>query len=183
MFGAEFFDFGIMDFERKIEVEYESKQSDFQRVLIWYYWKRIALEFVMMITLGIVFCYFLGINVLDIKNNGWAILVFIATISILHALNVHRRLFVQAGKLKQIAKPSKTIFSEKGIESITPNSSSKRDWESYAKIYETAKDFIFFSQENVFATIPKRFFKNQGEIEALKELVNRKLGEKAKLQN
>ena len=142
-----------------------------------------SLEFGLMIIIGIVLCYFLDINILDVKNNGFTTFAFIATISILFALDIYRRCFLQARKLKKIAKPSKSIFTEQGIESKTPTSSSSRDWEGYAKIYETAKDFIFFSQENVFATIPKRFFKNQGEIEALKELVNRKLGERAKLQN
>ena len=172
-----------MEFEQKIEVEYESNEKDFQRVLLWYHWKRMSLEFSLMTIIGIVFCYFLGFNVLDIKNNAWATLTFFATISILLALDIYRRCFIQANKLKEIAKPSKTTFSEQGIESKTPTASSNRDWESYTKIYETGKDFVFFSQENVFATIPKRFFKNEGEIEALRELVGRKLGERAKLQN
>ena len=172
-----------MAIEQKIEVEYELNEKDFQRILLWYHWKRIALEFGLMIILGIPLCYFLGFNVLDIKNNGWATFAFIATFSILLALNIYGRCFVQAKKLKGLAKPSKTIFTERGIESKTPTTSSSRDWESYAKIYETAKDFIFFQQENTFATIPKRFFKNQGEIDMLRELVSRKLGERAKLQN
>ncbi len=171
-----------MKVERKIEVEYESNEKDFQRVLLWYHWRRMSLESGLMIIIAIVFCYFLGFNVLDIKNNGLAALTFLATISILFALNIYSRCFRQAKKLKEIAKPSKTTFSEQGIESRTPTTSSSRDWESYAKIYETKKEFIFFSQENVFATIPKRFFKNQGEIEALTELMYRKLGERAKLQ-
>ncbi len=96
--------------------------------------------------------------------------------------DIYRRCFAQANKLKEIAKPSKTIFSEQGIKSKTPTTASKRDWESYANIYETEKDFIFFQQENAFATIPKRFFKSQTEIKALRELVSRKLGERAKLR-
>ena len=172
-----------MEAERKIEVEFESDEKDFQRVLLWYHRKRITLEFSLMIILAIVFCYFLGINVLDIKNNAWEIVAFIATISVLLAFDVYRRCFVQARKLKEIAKLSKSTFNEQGIKSKTHTSSSSRDWEGYAKIYETAKDFIFFSQENVFATIPKRFFKNQDDIKALRELVNRKLGDRAKLKN
>ena len=172
-----------MEIERKIEVEYESNEKDFQRVLFWYHWKRMALEFGLIILIAIVFCYFLGINVLDVKSYGWATFTFIATVSILFALDIYRRCFIQAKKLKEIAKPSKTIFTEQGIESKTPSASSQRDWIGYAKIYETANDFIFFSQENVFATIPKRFFKNQIEIEELRELVSRKMRERAKLQN
>jgi hypothetical protein len=172
-----------MEIERKIEVEFESNEKDFQRVLFWYHWKRMLLEYISMIIIGIPLCYFFGFNVLDIKNNGWAASTFVAALLILLALDIYKRCFMQANRLKKIAKPSKTIFSERGIESKTPTTSSSRDWSSYAKIYETAKDFIFFQQENAFATIPKRFFKNQGEIEALRELVGRKLGERAKLQN
>ncbi len=171
-----------MENSRKIEVEFESTEKDFQRVLLWYHWKRMLLEYLLMIVLGIVFCYLLGFNVLDIKNNGSAMFAFVATLSILFVLDLYRRIFFQAKKLKEIMKPAKTIFSEKGVESKTPIASSVRDWENYLKIYETKKDFIFFSQENFFATIPKRFFKNQSEIISLRELIKDKLGVKAKLQ-
>ena len=171
-----------MEFARNIEVEFESTEKDFQRVLLWYHWKRMLLEYLLMIVLGIVFCYFLGVNVFDIENNGWTVFAFIATISILLILDLYRRVFSQAKKLKGVMKQAKTVFSEDGVESTTPNASSKRDWGSYAKIYETESDFIFFSQENFFATIPKRFFKHQSEIISLRELIKVKLGEKAKLQ-
>ncbi len=166
-----------------IEVEFESTEKDFQRVLLWYHWKRMFLEYVLMVVIGITLCYFLGFNVLDIKNNGWATLAFVGTLTILLFLDIYRRCIFQANKLSEIAKPSKSSFSEKGIESKTPTTSSNREWESYAKVYETKTDFIFFQQENAFATIPKRFFKSETEIEELRELLRRKLGEKAKLIN
>ena len=171
-----------MEKARTIEVEFESTEKDFQRVLFWYHWRRMLLEYLLMIAIGIVFCYFLGFNVLDIENNGWATFAFLATLSTLLILDLYRKCFYQAKKLKEITKPAKSIFSEKGIESITPISSSSREWENYLKIYENNKDFIFFIQENFFATIPKRFFKNQSEIVSLRELIKDKLGEKAELQ-
>lgn len=172
-----------MENERKIEVEFESNEKDIQRVLLWYHWKRMFLEYLLMIVVGIPLCYFLGFDVLDIKNNGWTTFAFVGTLSVLLMLDIYRRCFYQANKLKEITKPAKSIFTEKGVESKTPVATSNRDWESYLKVFETKTDFIFFSQENFFATIPKRFFKSKEEIEDLRELVKRKLGEKAKLQN
>ncbi len=172
-----------MENERKIEVEFESNENDFRRVLLWYHWKRMFLEYLLMIVVGIPLCYFLGFNVLDIKNNSWATLAFVGTLSVLLMLDIYRRCFFQANKLSEIARPAKTIFTEKGVESTTPIGSSNRNWESYLKVFETQTDFIFFTQENFFATIPKRFFDNPDQIEELRELVRRKLVAKAKLQN
>ena len=171
-----------MENARNIEVEFESTEKDFQRVLLWYHWRRMLLEYLLMIAIGIPFCYFLGFNVLDIENNGWAAFAFFATLSTLLILDIYRRCFFPAKKLKEIMKPAKTVFSDKGVESETPIASSSRDWENYLKIYETKMYFIFFTQENFFATIPKRFFKSQSEIVTLRELIKDKLGENAKLQ-
>ncbi len=169
-----------MNFERKIEVEFKTTVTDFQRILVWYHWKRLFLEFSLMVIVGIPFCYFLGFNLLQ---NGWAAIAFISTILILSVLKFYGLVFRRAEALKQITQPAKTIFSDQGLETITKSIHTNRAWESYAKIFETDKDFIFFQIENAFAAIPKRFFKNQDDIEVLRELVNRKLGEKAKLQN
>lgn len=172
----------VMESVRSIEVEFESTEKDFQRVLLWYLWKRILLQTLLIIVLAVVFSYFLGVNVFDIKNNGWATLAFVLTITVLIILDLYRRVFSRAKKLKAIMKPAKTVFSEQGVASTTANASSNRDWANYIKIYETNKDFIFFSRKYFFSTIPKRFFKSQSEIVSLRELIKAKLGEKAKLQ-
>lgn len=169
-----------MDFERRIEVEFETTVSEFQRVLVWYYWKRLLVEFSLMLVAGIPFCYFIGINLL---KNVWAALAFIATLLILFTLDIYKLIFKRAEALKQITEPAKTIFAEQGLETVTKSVHTNRAWESYAKIYETEKDFIFFHKENAFAAIPKRFFSSQSDVEKLRELVNSKLGERAKLQN
>jgi hypothetical protein len=184
LFGAEFFDFGfgMMEKARRIEVEFESTESDFQRVLLRYHWKRMFLEYALMIALGIPVCYFLGIDFLDIENSVWAAFAFFATLTALLILDLYRRVVLQAKKLTKITQPAKTIFSEKGVASETATASSSRDWANYLKIDETGTDFIFFTQENFFATIPKRFFKDQKEIVSLRELIKDKLGDKARLQ-
>ncbi len=133
-----------------------------------------------MIIIGIPFCYFLGFNLLE---NNWAAIAFISTILILSIIKIYGLVFRGAEALKQITEPAKTIFTEQGLETITKSIHTDRTWESYAKIYETDKDFIFFQKENAFAGIAKRFFKNQSDIEALREIINSKLGERANLQN
>ncbi len=171
-----------MENERKIEVEFESTEKDFQRVLLWYHWKRMFFAYLLMIIAGIPLCYFLGFNVLDIKNNGWATLAFFGTLSILLLLDIYRRCFFPTNKLKERVSPTKIVFSEQEVESKTPSTFSSRNWEGYEKIYETNSDFIFFYQENVFYSIPKRFFNNESQIIELRQLIGEKLGEKAKLQ-
>ncbi len=102
-----------MDFERKIEVEFETTVSDFQRILVWYRWKRLFVEFSLMLIIGIPFCYFIGFNLLE---NGWAAIGFIFTLLILFVLNIYGLVFRRAEALKRITEPAKTIFSEQSLE-------------------------------------------------------------------
>ncbi len=169
-----------MENERKIEVEYETNVNDFRRILIWYHWKRLLLEYSLMLVLGIPFCYFLGFKIL---SDGLVATGFFATFLMLLIINIYGEIYRRAEALSKIFEPAKTLFSENGLETITSSIHTNRAWESYAKIYETDSDFIFFQKENAFAGIPKRFFKNQAEIEELRQIIAAKLGVKAKLQN
>lgn len=168
-----------MDNEGKIEVEFETNVNDFQRILVWYHWKRLFIEYSLILIAGVSVGYFLGFNLL---SNGWAAFAFISTILILLILNIYGLIFRRAEALKKITEPAKTIFSQDGLETITKSIHTNRVWESYAKIYETDTDFIFFQKENAFAGIPKRFFKNQSQINELRHLVAEKLGERADLK-
>ena len=163
MFGAEFL-FWIMENEQKIEVEFESNEKDFQRVLLWYHWKRMSLEFGLIILLGILFCYFLGFNVLDFKNNGWAAFAFFATISISFALDIYRRCFITANKLKEIAKPSKTTFSEQGIESKTPTTSSKEIGKAIQKFTKPHMISSFFRRKMFLQLFQNDFSKTKSKL-------------------
>ena len=172
-----------MESEKKIEVAFESNVNDFRRILIWYHWKRLVLEYGIMMVVGIPSFYLLGFNLFDIKNNGWITFTFIIAFLLLLTLNILGLFFRQANKLKDIAEPAITVFTEQGLETKTKSMTSSRKWESYAKIFETKSDFIFFPQENVFAAVPKRFFKSQNQIDELRQLISEKLGARAKLNN
>jgi len=169
-----------MENVKNIKVEFDTNVNDFQRILVWYHWKRLVIEFSLMLVIGIPFCYFLGFNLL---NNDWAAFAFLFTLLSLQTLKIYGLIFRRAEALKKIAEPAKTVFSEQGLETKTKSIHSNRAWESYEKIFETDSDFIFFQKENAFAAIPKRFFKNQNQIDELRQLIGEKLGERAKLQN
>jgi YcxB-like protein len=174
--------------DQKIEVEIDVTAEDYRRVLFWYFWKRIllvALLYLIIIPASIWFVAFgAGANPLEIQNRQLLIVfVFFGMLPILLVFGRYFSIWRQAKKIENISEKSLFIFSDNGLETKSKSTSSQMLWERFAKIYETKTDFIFFPQEHVFYTIPKRFFINQNEMQDLRELVGRKLGEKAKLQN
>jgi hypothetical protein len=168
-----------MNQDNLIEVNFETNVQDWRRVLVWYRWKRMLIEYVLMVILGVPFLYFFGINLLDLKNNGFAAFSFFFTVITLFIFSIYFGIWRQAEKLKNIAEPAKAIFSDKGLKTISKSSSSEKTWERFSKIFETKEDFIFYLMENVFFTIPKRFFQDEKQISELKQLFRQKLGEKA----
>ena len=170
-----------MSENRLIEVKFETNVEDWRRVLIWYRWKRLVLEYILVIVLGILFLYFFGINLLDLKNEGFAAFSFIFTVTTLLMFKIYFGIWRQAERLKKISEPAKAIFSDKGLKTISESSSSEKTWGRFSNIFETQDDFIFYLMENVFFTIPKRFFQDKNQVIELKQLFREKLGEKAKL--
>jgi hypothetical protein len=165
-----------------IEVNFETNVGDWRRVLFWYRWKRLAVEFIIVLVLGVPVLYFLGINIFDFENNAFAALWFFATVFGLFILSLYFGIIRQAESLKRIAEPAKALFSDKGLKTMTDTSSSEKNWERFSNIFETREDFIFFLIENFFFTIPKRFITDEKQITELKQLFREKLGDKAKLK-
>ncbi len=57
-----------MSVDKRIKVDFETDVEDWRRVLIWYSWKRMLIEYVLMIVLGVPFLYFFGINLLRFEK-------------------------------------------------------------------------------------------------------------------
>ena len=172
-----------MSVDKRIKVDFETNVEDWRRVLIWYSWKRMLIEYVLIIVLGVPFLYFFGINLLDLKNNGFVTFSYFFTLVTLLIFSIYFGIWRKAEKLKKIAEPATAIFSDKGLKTISNSSSSEKTWERFSNIFETKEDFIFYLMENVFFTIPKRFFQDANQTTELRQLFREKLGEKAKLKS
>ena len=174
--------------ERKIEVEFKTNASDYRRVLFWYQWKRLLLIAIAWLVIFFPILYIVGFgagaNPFDSKNNApLLVFVLLLLLPLMLGVSIYFGIWRQAGKIERIAEHVRMTFSEDGIQSVAESSSSQRIWEGFAKVYETKADFIFFPQENVFYTIPRRFFTNDAQIKELKSLLRAKLGNKAKLKS
>lgn len=172
-----------MSESRIIEVNFETNVSDWRRVLLWYRWKRLTFEFILVAAIGIAVFYLLGINFGDFEKNATIAVTFFVTILILFVLSFYFGIYRQADRLKQLAEPATAVFSDKSLKTMTETSSSEKNWERFSNIFETKEDFIFFLLENVFFTIPKRFVQTEHQLAELKQLFREKLGDKARLKN
>jgi hypothetical protein len=177
-----------MENERKIEIEIDVKAEDYRRVLFWYFWKRILLVGLLYLIVIPAMLWLVafgaGASPFEIQNRQILIVfVFFGLLPILIIFSFYYSIWKQAKKIEQISETSVFIFNENGLETKSASTSSQMVWERFAKIYETKTDFIFFPQESVFYTIPKRYFKDQDEIGNLRELVREKINTKAKLLN
>ena len=171
-----------MNEEIRIEVNFETNVADWRRVLFWYRWKRLAIEFAILIGLSIPVLYFFGINLFDWENHRISAFSYIFTVLVLILLSLYFGVWRQAENLKKIAEPATAVFSDTGLKTQTASSSSEKNWERFSNIFETQEDFIFFLIENVFFTIPKRFVQKEKQS-VLKNLFRTKLGERARLKN
>jgi YcxB-like protein len=172
--------------EQKIEVEVDVKAADYRRILFWYHWKRIALIGLVWLILFPAILWFVAFGAGAspfTSNNNSPLIVFVlfALLPILLCGSFYFSIWKQAKKIEKISERTHFIFSESGIDSKNTLAASQFSWERINKICETKTDFIFFSQENVFYTVPKRFFVSDEQIKNFKILLAEKLGKQAKL--
>lgn len=74
------------------------------------------------------------------------------------------------------------IFDEDGIIGHFDVGSGELDWEAFIEATETEDDIYFFTAKKAAQLFPKRAFENEEQQNRLRELVKRKLGEKAKFE-
>lgn len=80
-----------------------------------------------------------------------------------------------------LLKESQTIlFDEEGINGETYLSSGLTKWEAIIEAMETDKDFFFFLSNKMATFVPKRAFQNEFQMQQLRELAARRLGDIAK---
>ena len=173
--------------DRNIVVEVETKAQDYRRVLFGQQRKRIALIAIVYLIIIVptlwLTMFGAGANPYQSKSND-PLLVFgvFAVLPILMAMSIYFSVWKQADKIEKITERTKFTFTEQGLEAVAQTTATKSDWSRFQNIKETKSDFIFFPQENVFYTIPQRFFQNDEQINDFKRLACEKTGSKAKFK-
>ena len=170
---------------RNISLWGKPTTEDFRRVLFWYRWKRLAISlFGLIFVFGLVTVYLVNTRPQDPSTDrrfiAYILFAIVPAFVVMQSYVTIRR---NASKLAALSQGTQYKFDEDGVESIGLAASGRMDWDRYIKVIETANDFIFFPQENLFYPVPKRFFEGEAQIAELRSLIAEKLGSKAKLQN
>jgi len=69
-------------------------------------------------------------------------------------------------------------FSETGILSSRPSASSEMKWTALHSIREIKSSFLLYQTRRVASVVPKRFFENDAQVAAWRELANKSISPK-----
>ncbi len=172
--------------ETVIKIDVRANAADYRRVLLWYQWKRQLFTSIVWLIVVLPALYMVSseAGLIWLRTSKTAPLELFAILMLLPltmAVNAYFGIWRRAKKIEQISESIKLVFSESGVKSESESTSNYRSWNKFDKVYETKEDFIFFPQDIVFYTVPRRFFSNPSQIEELKDLLKTNLGQRAKL--
>ena len=165
----------------EIKVTVIPDASDYRRALLWYQRKRLLLitlvSTILLLVLGIfIFQNSGGPQILGIRLE----LVLAAVISPIVFVGIsYLGVKRQADKLVKIAQPTLFMADSDGIRTKSTSSDTDVKWDRFYKVVETRHEFIVFPQDNVFYSIPKRFFDEKSGIDKLRALLREQLGDQA----
>lgn len=173
---------------KKIEIEVMNTAKDYQRVLLWFYSKRLLLTgifYLLIVTPTLWLTFFgAGASPFEEKNSSVILVMLIfALLPILIVGGMFYGIWKQSKNIEKTLEPAKFVYSDEGLETFSKSSTTKVTWDTFQKVKELKEDFLFYPQKNIFYTIPKRSFQNDSQIEEFRNLVSKKLGGKAKLTN
>ena len=75
--------------------------------------------------------------------------------------------------------PYELTFSDEGILFRSKGVESRLAWDFYTKVLETPEHFFLVYGKDMFSLLPKRVLRDRRQESALRELLRRKLGDKA----
>jgi hypothetical protein len=171
--------------EKHIDIEGEAVLSDIMRNVFWESAKKLWLIILLAVfmTPYMLFALFSGgfskgvSAVLDVRMIFPFLPFLIILFSLYSVYSISKKsLALTKGKIQY-------SFGEDTYKVRAFIGNSELKWEGLQEIRETAKDFLFIQQKPRFVVIPKRWFQNEPQIVQFKELVRRKLGDKAKLKS
>ena len=71
---------------------------------------------------------------------------------------------------------SEVMFDDEGVHAKSSTYELKRIWTAYSKLLESKKLFLLVYGKRLYATIPKKAFTDEKQIELFREMVKSKIG-------
>ncbi len=169
----------------EIEIKTKTTAEDFKRALLSH--SRIKIIGLAIVTAAFFLFIIVGIFLLALskKNNTSPALFFpILFPALLFAFllfSSFRTITKQSQQLEENSEETAYIFDEQGFLAESASSSVKTLWSKIYKVTENKTDFLIFPQKNLFFPIPKRFFESENQINIFRTIIQKQLGENAKL--
>ena len=157
--------------------------------------RQVLYKYSLLIPIVVIICMLLFVYILE-PNKFWAnflqadkVLVFVIPILLIGIWWILRRYSPNFLLKRQIEnqfksslalrEPQYISFDEKGLYGTNQFGSGQTNWEAMIEATETEDDFFFFTTKKFAQFIPKRFFTEE-QIIQIRNLTQRKLGNKAK---
>jgi hypothetical protein len=166
-----------------IRVEVTFTEADYLRV-IRFTTSRQTTTFTMMLALGAVILALLLYRADPEGFHWWAmpaiaglLLLFIYLIRFTQRFNIARQL----KSVPAINEPYIYTFTENELAIAGRLSSTNIKWEAIVKVRESKTDFLFYTTKSFAQFLPKRAFEDTEEMNELRVLLTRNLGDRAQL--
>jgi hypothetical protein len=92
---------------------------------------------------------------------------------------LRRSLEKQIKSTPALSVPQHFSFDDEGFYGTNEFASGQLNWQAMVEMVETEEDFYFFMSKNFARFVPKRFFSDE-QLNQIRELAKRNLGDKAK---
>jgi YcxB-like protein len=170
-----------MNSDQPLIVDVDLKESDLQRATFWFrlgrWWSRLLL--VLLVIVG--FLSLWRFRDLNLLHNPLAATLptFLILFPFLYPLIVWYQTNRTFASLQEFQKSLQYSFTPSGYTVRDLKSSSNIDWDTIMRAVESKHSFNFFFHKSLFHAVPKRCFRDHGDIVRLRELLKASIGTRA----
>ena len=172
----------------RIEIIVENTAKDYRRVLVQLYrkaWIIAGALYLLTIPPMLWLTFFgAGANPFEEKTYSFAVVMTLfAMLPVVMAMGIKLKISRMVNKAAIKIEPSVFVFDNEAVEVRAESYSSRIGWNNFIRVRELKEDFIFYQNEIVYFSIPKRSFENESTIDEFRHLIRDRMGKKAKLRN
>lgn len=174
-----------MQDHHKINVSVDLRLSDMLRASYWFFFSRWSTRLMLATSIPVGASIIVVLSLDAMEPSRFIILCTLVMLlaPVFLMLNVYLQARRNFSNLKGFQKRLRFIFSAGGYDVGDEKSFSHVSWDSVVGAVETTHSFNLFFHKSLFQVIPKRCFRDSGEIGGLRALLGAGVGAKAKLLN
>lgn len=167
------------DFESKIEVGVKLKLKDYLLASYWFLFRRWSMKLLLVFAFILAGLFFYTI-IVEPNSRPYRMLI-LPSVVLLMVGSTYLSAKRNMASSKSLQENIQYTFSDRGIEVVAQSSSGYTSWGNIFSAYETGHNFLLFISRNQMYTIPKRCFRDAGQVAAFKQMLVRHV-DKAKVK-